>query len=223
MSSQEDSTMSELTDDEPVTTATDIHPDDPDDEWSSAGVKSGLRLHVPTAVLLGLIILAGGFWGGAVAEKHHGSGSAASASPLSALARQFAAARGASGAGGTTAGGTSARGGAGGGAAGFGAAATGTVIGVTGQTLDISNASGNIVKVKIAPSTTITRTSKSSLTGLQVGDTVVIAGSTASNGVVSATSVRASAAGVTTGGTGLGGTGFAGSGSGGSGLSGVGG
>jgi hypothetical protein len=217
MSSQEDSTMSELTDDEPATTATDIHPEDPDDDWSAARVKSGLRLHVPTAVLLGLIILAGGFWGGAVAEKHHGSGSAAAANPLSALARQFAASRGSTavggtGAGGTGAGGTGARGGAGGGAAGFGAAASGTVIGVSGQTLDISDASGNIVKVQIASSTTITRTSKSSLGSLQVGDTVVVAGSTASNGVVSATSVRASAAGTAPGGTGSGGSGFAGSG-----------
>jgi hypothetical protein len=186
--------VSELID-EPVTTEVDIHPEDPDDDWAATGVRSGLRLHAPTAVLLALIMVAGGFWGGAIAEKHHGSTSTSGSSALSALASRFAAARtGATGTGAT-------------GTGGFGAtpAATGTVIGVVGSTLDISNAAGNIVKIQLGPSTTITRTAKSSPAGLLVGDTVTVTGSTGANGLITATAVRATASGVTTGTGGAGG------------------
>jgi hypothetical protein len=61
------------------------------------------------------------------------------------------------------------------------------------------------VKVRLGPTANVTRTSKSSLAGLQTGDTVVVQGST-SGGVVTATSVRAVGQGVTaTGGLGGGG------------------
>jgi hypothetical protein len=83
------------------------------------------------------------------------------------------------------------------------------VIGVTGQTPDLSNASGNIVKVQVGPSTTVTRTTKPGIIGLHIGDTVVVAGSS-SGGVVHATSVRANAAGVSAGGSGFSGSGFGG-------------
>ncbi len=154
---------------------------------------------------------------GAIAEKHHGSGSSSSSASFAGPARQFAAARGAGGRGGTagTAGsGATGAGAAGGGApssgaGGFGAAATGTGIGVTGPTLDLSNASGNIVKVQVSPSTTVTRTAKSGLSGLHIGDTLVIAGS-ASGGVVHDKSVRATGAGVGAGGSGFSGSGFGG-------------
>ena len=61
------------------------------------------------------------------------------------------------------------------------------------------------------PSTTISRTAKSSLAGLQTGDTVIVTGTKSSNGNVTATAVRATGAGVTTS-TGFGGTGFGGGG-----------
>jgi len=61
----------------------------------------------------------------------------------------------------------------------------------------------------------VSRNAKSSLGALQVGDTVVVQGSKASDGTVSATSVAATAAGTTSGFPGFGAGGGAGSGSGG--------
>jgi hypothetical protein len=168
-----------------------IHPEDPDDDWASVTPRGrGVRVRVLTGSLLLLAVLAGGFWGGAVAEKHHGSGTAAASTTASRFA---AAARAAGGSG------TGSRfaglGGAGGGTGGAGAATSGIVTGVVGNTLYVTNASGALVKVSIGASTTITRTGSTTLSGLKTGDTVVVSGSTGSNGSVSATAVRATAQG----------------------------
>ena len=185
-----------------VPTTQEIHPEDSDDEWlTEVNTGRSFRVRAVTGALVVLVVLAGGFWGGVVAEKHHGSGSTSSA-----LASRLAALRaGATGATGTGTGGT---GGFGGGA---GAATTGTVIDVQGNVVDISDSSGNIVKVTIGPSTTVTRTAKSDAAGLQVGDTIVVTGASGSGGTVNATAVRATAQGVTAGGFG-GRAGFAGGG-----------
>jgi tripartite-type tricarboxylate transporter receptor subunit TctC len=58
--------------------------------------------------------------------------------------------------------------------------------------------------VTVGPSAIVTRTAKSSVSGLQIGDTVVITGSAGSGGDISATAVRATAPGATAGGTGAG-------------------
>lgn len=182
--------------------ALDIHPDDPDDEWVVEDSKRGFRLRAVTAGLLVLALVGGGFWGGVVAEKHHGSGSSSGNSALASALAGLRATRGGTGTGGGTGLGS-------GGLGGAGASATrGTVIGVQGNVLEISDTSGNIVKVTVGPSATVTRTASSSLTGLQIGDTVVVTGSAGSTGTVNATAVRATAKGVATGG--LAGTGFAG-------------
>jgi hypothetical protein len=141
-------------------------------------------MSVPTVALFGVLIALGGIWGGAALQRSHGtsSGTSAAASSLASLFRG----RGASGTGGAT------------GASGFAAAAaTGTVTEVSGSTLYVTNASGALVKVTVGPSATVNRNAKSSLGSLQVGDTVVVEGSKASNGSVTATSVSATAAGVT--------------------------
>lgn len=189
--------------DDLTTHPTAIHPDDADDEWSQRPARRGIRLHLPTAILLTLLVLAGGFWGGAVAEKHH-NGSPSSNSALSALANRFAAARGATGTGtGSRSGRTGSGGGLTGGAGGLaGAATAGIVTGVQGDVLYVTDASGNLIKVTIGPSTTVTRTAKSNLAGLQTGDTVVVSGTTAANGSVTATAVRASGQGVAAAGAG---------------------
>jgi hypothetical protein len=175
------------------TTPVPIHAEDPDDDWVTA-TNGGRSVRVPlmTGGLVLLAVLAGGFWGGVIAGKHHGSGSVASATAAS---RFGAAARAAApgGGGGLTFGG--------GGGANF---TTGTVIDVQGSQLDISDSGGNIVKVTVGPSATVTRTAKSSVSGLQIGDTVVITGSAGSGGDISATAVRATAPGATAGGTGAG-------------------
>lgn len=188
--------MSELSD-EPVTTQLDMHPDDPDDEWSTARVRSGVRMHVPTAVLLAMVVLAGGFWGGAVAQKHHAASSASSTA--SALASRLAAARGAGAGTAGRAGFTGAGGFAGAGGGGAGSAAAGIVTGVQGNILFVTDATtGNLIKVVVGPAVSVTRTAKSSLTGLQTGDTVVVQGTKAANGNVTATAVRATGQDVTT-------------------------
>jgi hypothetical protein len=82
-----------------ATAAVAIHPEDPDDEWVVEQTGRSLRVRYLTGVLVLLVAIGGGFWGGVVSEKHHGSGTVASGA-ASALASRFAAAaRGASGTG----------------------------------------------------------------------------------------------------------------------------
>jgi hypothetical protein len=162
-----------------------IHPEDPDDEWVTA-TDSGrsVRVQLVTGALLLLCVLGGGFWGGVVAEKHHGTGTTAASS----LASRFAAARATGAGSGFTFGGGAAA-----------AAATGTVIDVSGDTIDVTDTNGNLVKVIVGPTATVTRTAASSPSGLQVGDSVIVTGTPAANGTVSATAVRATAQGVAAG------------------------
>jgi hypothetical protein len=171
----------------PLTSAGSIHPEDLDDEWAVNEAKPGIRLRWLTAALLVLAALGGGFWGGVVAERHHGSGSNAA---TSSLASRFAAARAAAG----RVGGATGAGGLGfAGTGGFGGtpATSGTVVGVSGNVLYVSDSAGNLVKVDVGAATTVTRTAQTPLSGLQVGDTVVVSGSSGPGGTVNATSVRA--------------------------------
>jgi hypothetical protein len=156
---------------------------DPDEEWPDRGPRKGIRMSVPTVVLLGLLLAAGGIWGGAALQRNEGtsSGTTGTASSLASLFRSRA-----TGTGGFT--------------GGFGAttaAATGTVTEVSGTTLYVTNDSGALVKVTVGPSATVTRDAKVALGSLQLGDTVVVDGTKASNGSVTATSVSATGAGVT--------------------------
>jgi hypothetical protein len=156
-----------------------LHLDDPDDVWQTRPVKRGVRLGIPSAILLALLAVAGGFWGGAVA-----------ATSRSALASRFAAAAGTGGFAGF------------GGASGLGGAATtGLVTGVKGQTLYITTSAGKLVAVTLSPTGTVTE-EVSGLSGLKVGQTVVVRGTTAADGAITATSViqGASATGASFGG-----------------------
>lgn len=84
--------------------------------------------------------------------------------------------------------------------AGSGASATGATIGtvtdVIGHTLYVTTSSGSLVKVIVGASTSVDRNSTTSVSGLQVGDTVVVQGSSQGTSV-RATSIAASAKGVT--------------------------
>jgi hypothetical protein len=157
-----------------------------DDEWPDRGPRKGIRLSVPTVALVGLLIAAGGIWGGAALQRSHGTSSASSST-----ASSFASLFGSRGTGST--------GGAAGVPGALGAATTGTVTEVSGSTLFVTNSSGGLVKVTVNPSATVTRNAKSSLGSLLVGDTVVVQGTKASNGSVTATSVSATGAGVNSG------------------------
>jgi hypothetical protein len=159
------------------------------DEWPVRTVSRGLRLRVPTAILLALLVAGGAFWGGAALEKSH----AGSATGFGAFAGRL---RGATT--GTTGKGTTGTGTRGGGFFGAStAAATGTVTVVEGNTIFVTSASGTIVKVVVSSSTKVTRDATSSLPALRPGDTVIVEGAKSSSGTVTATSVAATEAGVT--------------------------
>lgn len=168
-----------------------------DDDWPVRGPARGIRLGVPVAALLALLLIAAGFWSGAVVEKNHGSSSAGSSAAAGFAARFRTGASGATGA--TGAGGASGASGF----SGFGgatSAAAGTISVVDGNTLYVLTAAGALVKVTLGPSTTVTRNAKSQPIDLRPGDTVVIQGATGTNGTVTATSVAATAPGVSAGG-----------------------
>jgi hypothetical protein len=155
------------------------------EDWPAHGPAKGIRMAWPVAVLFVLLIAGGGIWGGAALQRSQGSTTGAG-SIASAFASRF---------------GTAARGSTG--ARGFGgattAAATGTVTEIQGSTLYVTNASGNLVEVKVNSSTTVTRNAKTTLSGLAPGDTVVVQGTTAKGGTVTASSIAATAQGVTAG------------------------
>jgi hypothetical protein len=160
-------------------------------EWPAQTARSTLRFSKPTAILGALVLLAGGFWGGITLEKDEGS---SSSSGFAGLASAFRGARGGAGSG---AGGSSFRSLFSGGSSNE---AIGTVTDVIGKTLYVTSTSGSLVKVTLAPSTTITRNSKSTLSNLKVGDSVVVSGVKAGNGQLTASSISATAAGVSAGG-----------------------
>ncbi len=174
-----------------------------DAPWPSHAIRRGLRVRVPTAVLLVLLVAGGAFWGGAEVQRHRGGSSGGTASSA---ASRFRSLFGGAGAGGTRSGAGS--------FAGLGsttsAAATGSVTFVKGDTLYVTTSSGNIVTVQVTSSTKLTRNATASASALKPGDTVVVQGSTAKDGTVTASSISATAQGVSTAGGGFGGFGGAG-------------
>jgi hypothetical protein len=177
----------------------ELPPDDSrglgDEEWPAQTVKRGVHLRMPTAILLALLLAAGGLWGGSLLQKHQGGATGATA--LGAARAGFPR-TGAAGATGTRAGATS-------------SATTGTVTDIIGNTLYVTDSSGSLVKVTLSSSATVTRNAKSSLSALKPGDTVTVQGTTPKDGSMTASSVSATEAGVTStaGGGGFGGA-FAG-------------
>ena len=156
-----------------------------------------------TALLMALILGGVGFYVGIRVEKSKTSstgaasafsrafsgGTAGTAAATGATSKTGASAR----AGATGAGGFASRFAAG----GLGGAAGGTVgsvSSVSGNTLYVTETSGNTVKVKLSGATKISKSEGVSRKKLYPGDGVVIAGSTSSNGTVHATSVTDSGA-----------------------------
>jgi hypothetical protein len=106
-----------------------------------------------------------------------------------------AGATGASGASGASGAGRS----AGGAGAGGGGASFGTVASVNGSTIDVTDTSGNTVKVQLSSATKISKTESVKRSAVRPGDTVVILGVTKANGTISAATVTDSGAGRTGG------------------------
>jgi hypothetical protein len=172
--------------------------------------------------LLAALLIAGGFIGGVEVQKGEEGTSATTGGAASGLASRFAGLRGTgtgtgtgagAGAGaGTAAGKTTTGGGAGGGFTGAGAGGarptTGTVAYVAGNTLYVTNAEGNTVKVNTSAATNVSKTVKSKLASIFPGETVTITGSTGSGGAVSAESISVGSGGLSAlfGGSGKAGT-----------------
>jgi hypothetical protein len=143
-----------------------------------------------TAALAALITCALGFYGGVRVEKGQlASSTSTSAGAGSALPAGLRAGAGAAGATGRPGAAGAATGRPGGGNVSFG-----TVKSIDGKTIDVSDSSGNTVKVTLSPVAKITKSQKVSKQSVRPGDTVVIQGVKGSSGTLTATSVSDSGA-----------------------------
>jgi hypothetical protein len=142
-----------------------------------------------SAGLIAIAVTAIGFYGGVELEKSKTTSTGASSALASAT-------------GATRAGGTTRRGASGGALGGFAGAAsngtTGTVSSVDGKTIYLKDSAGDTVKAKLSSGTTITKSEKVGNGKVYPGDSVVISGTTAKNGEITATAVTDSGAGSST-------------------------
>lgn len=157
------------------------------------------KLLTPPIVSLMLVLFAAcGFIGGVLVQQGQGS-SGATGIAGSGLASRF----GASGATGTSGGGASSfRSLFGGGAAG-GGATIGTVSSINGNTLYVTETSGNTVAVVTTPESKVTKSQSVGASAIHPGDSVVVDGITTSKGTVTASSVTDSGSSSTSSGGGL--------------------
>lgn len=152
------------------------------------------KLPKVTLALSGAVLIAAGFIGGALAQKHLGTAGTSSraGSFASAFNRGGAGATGApAGAAGRTGGGFGGGGFGGGGFGGGGNSISGTVTVVSGGTLYVTAANGTVYTVTTTGSTTVKISSSGSLSQLKPGQTVTIAGTPDSSGNVAATAITA--------------------------------
>jgi hypothetical protein len=146
------------------------------------------RLPKITLALAAGFLIAVGFIGGVLAQKHYGGASTAGGR-ASALASTFAGARGTGAGRGGFGGGTA---GGGTGAGGFGGSSiTGSITVVSGDTLYITSTTGTVYTVKTSGSTSVELSSSGSLSQLKPGQTVTISGTAGSGGTVNATTITA--------------------------------
>ena len=167
-------------------------------ELEALALRRRRKLPRVTLALAVAIVGAGAFIGGAEAQKHLGS-SASSSSNNSAAANLASRFRGTNSAGGQ---------------ATFGGGGTvGTVTAIKGSTLYVTDSSGNTVKVRTTAASQVTKTVTGTVKDIKPGDTIVVRGSTGSNGTIAADSITLGGAGAVTfgGGANGGATGFGGS------------
>jgi hypothetical protein len=148
-----------------------------------------------SAALVALITCAAGFYAGVRVEKGEVSGSSSALRLPSATGAAGTAGAARSGAAGAsrTGGIPGLAAGAGGGFAG-GNASVGTVASVNGRTIVLTETSGNTVKVRLPPSTKITKNQAVSRHAIRPGDTIIVQGAANSKGTTVAASVTDSGA-----------------------------
>jgi hypothetical protein len=162
----------------------------------------------PLTVGLSVVVIGAlGFIGGVEVQKRSGpSSSATGGAGARAGAGAFnrgGAATGGTGTGattGSTTGGAAAGGagagaaGGGGGFGGAGGATIGQVANVNGKTIYVTATGGNTIRVRTNKNSKVTRTATGKVGDVHPGDTVIVQGSTASSGTVTATRITATAA-----------------------------
>jgi hypothetical protein len=146
--------------------------------------------------LIAAVIAGGGFYAGALVGKHNAGtgtgGFAAAFRNAGAGASTTGARTGRTGTGtGTGTGGFGGFGGGTGAAGGAGADTIGTIKLIDGNTVYVQTAAGTIVQVKVSNATKISISSTGTVKNLLPGQTVIVAGKTAS-GAVSATTITQS-------------------------------
>lgn len=150
------------------------------DTWPERTRGGGVRLRWPSLVVGALVLVLAGLSLGSYLQRTRPSSAASLFSGLASAAGRP---------------GLGAFAGAGSGASATGAT-IGTVTDVTGHTLYVTTSSGSLVKVIVSASTSVDRNAATALSGLKVGDTVVVQGSPQGTSV-RATSIAASAKDVT--------------------------
>lgn len=159
-------------------------PDDPDDDLFDDSFQAPRRTNRLTVVLLVALLVVAGFAGGVLAQKHHDVALAAAAAGIPRRA-------GGQGGGGRGGDGSTTAPGAGRGSGGDAAAAgapvvVGTVRTVDTDSVEVTDASGAVVRVLVPQTATVTTLG---LGGLTVDTPVSVAGTKGADGSVEATSV----------------------------------
>jgi hypothetical protein len=159
------------------------------------------RLPRVTLALGAGVLVAAGFLGGVLVQKHLGGSSSAAGGRGGAFASAFAGARGSgagagrgsfgggAGAGGTGA--TTGTGGAGTGSGSGGNSISGSVTVVSGDTLYITATDGTVYIVKASGSTSVSISSSGSLSQIKPGQQVTVSGTQGTGGTVNATKITA--------------------------------
>lgn len=158
-----------------------------DDDLAHALAARPPRRKLPgaTAFLGAAVLVAGGFLGGVLTQKHQaGPATGANAAAVAALRP-----RGGAGTG------TAAAGGAGTAAAGGNGTTVGTVKLVDGNTIYLTATDGSVIRVTTGSGTTIKVTKNGVASDLAPGTAVVVQGTPDSSGVVKATTVTEGATG----------------------------
>jgi hypothetical protein len=191
----------------------DWEPDAPDDDGEALPKRPRRKLLTPAVgALLAVLVGALGFIAGVEVQKGQDDNASAATPGGRANART---------AGGGTNGGGFARQGAG----GFGGqsnATVGSVVDKNGSTLYVKDSDGTTIRVKTTSQSKVNRTASMSAGAIHPGDTVIVQGTKASNGTVTATQINATSSSATAGlgglfrglGGGGGGSGFPGGGQG---------
>jgi hypothetical protein len=176
----------------------DVHDTHEDDEWLQEPELPrrprrrllGTGANRAFLALLAVLLVACGFIGGVLVEKGQTSSSPAATGAAGGFASRLAALRGGTSSTGSAA--AAASGGGFGGLLGAGGArpTAGTVAYLAGDTLYVTNAEGNTVKVTTSAATSVTKTVGATVKAIRPGETVTVTGTTGAGGAVSAESIR---------------------------------